>query len=193
MLLQNSEVLADAERTAAEGYAPLKRALARFQQLLREEGRDTAPAPESSRWLLADQTKTQEPAAAQPAPQPQPEPEPEPEPEPLPSGLTAHHDRQPQISAFADSFASDPDSGGIEGLPQLTGRPVPQQSRIVGVINPTSSPPPPAEVLERPEQPGAAGRRTPKPQRQHQPGMGEGGGEPSAGNNAMAAVFGWQW
>ena len=74
MLLQNSEVLADAKRTAAEGYAPLKRALARFQQLLREEGRDTAPAPESSRWLLAGQTKTQEPAAAQPAPQPQPQP-----------------------------------------------------------------------------------------------------------------------
>ena len=42
MLLQNREVLVDAERTAAEGYAPLKRALARFQQLLREEGRDTA-------------------------------------------------------------------------------------------------------------------------------------------------------
>ena len=82
MLLQNSEVLADAKRTAAEGYAPLKRALARFQQLSREEGRDTAPAPESSRWLLAGQTKTQEPAAAQPAPQPQPQPQPQPEPEP---------------------------------------------------------------------------------------------------------------
>ena len=117
--------------------------------------------------------------------------EPEPQPEPLPSGLPAHHDRQPQISAFADSFASDLDSGGIERLPQLTGRPLPQQSRIFGI---TSSPPPPAEVLEqRPEQPGAAGRRTPKPQRQHQPGMGEGDDEPSAGNNAMAAVFGWQW